>query len=235
MDRPRSQRSPPRRLSGDPTPEQRVARILRVDHAGESETKRICRSQLAVLSETSARPVIREMAEGEERHLASFDKVLAGREVRPTALLPLWHVAGYALDAATALLGREGVMACTVAVEELIDGHYTRKEQALGETESNLRERIRAFRTDELKHRDTARSKGANTAPRWSICRHTRTTWTRSSSCSPDSRRCCARPPPAPSTLSGPSSARCSKASSPMSAPSTSAKLAIAQPERNLP
>ena len=36
---------------------------------------------------------------------------------RPTALLPFWHVAGYALGAGTALLGKEAAMACTVAVE----------------------------------------------------------------------------------------------------------------------
>ncbi|MCE2476082.1 MAG: demethoxyubiquinone hydroxylase family protein, partial [Alphaproteobacteria bacterium] len=95
-------RQPPR-LPGDPTPEQRVARILRVDHAGEYGAKRIYEGQLAVLGETSAGPVIRDMAEGERRHLASFAEDLAHREVRPTVLLPLWHVAGFAMGAATAL------------------------------------------------------------------------------------------------------------------------------------
>ena len=36
---------------------------------------------------------------------------------RPTLLLPFWDVAGYALGAGTALLGKEAAMACTVAVE----------------------------------------------------------------------------------------------------------------------
>ncbi len=133
-------------LPGDPTPEQRVARILRVDHAGEYGAKRIYEGQLAVLGETSAGPVIREMVEGERRHLASFAEDLAHREVRPTVLLPVWHVAGYALAAATALLGREGAMACTEAVEEVIDGHYARQERALGDDEPELREKIREFR-----------------------------------------------------------------------------------------
>ena len=117
-----------------------------------------------MLGDTSAGPVIREMAEGEERHLASFAEDLADREVRPTVLLPLWHVAGYALGAATALLGREGAMACTEAVEEVIDGHYARQERALGESEPELREKIREFRADELGHRDTARAEGAAAA-----------------------------------------------------------------------
>ncbi|MCY3598265.1 MAG: demethoxyubiquinone hydroxylase family protein [Rhodospirillales bacterium] len=170
-ERRRTRRKQAPRLPGDPTPEQRVSRILRVDHAGEYGAKRIYEGQLAVLGETSAGPVIREMAEGEERHLASFAEDLADREVRPTVLLPLWHVAGYALGAATALLGREGAMACTEAVEEVIDGHYARQERALGESEPELREKIREFRADELGHRDTARAEGAAAAPGYRVLR----------------------------------------------------------------
>ena len=159
------------RLPGDPTPKQRVARILRVDHAGEYGAKRIYEGQLAVLGETSAGPVIQEMADGERRHLAAFTDDLARREVRPTALLPLWHVAGYAMGAATALLGPAGAMACTEAVEEVIEGHYARQERALGDTEPELREKIREFRTDELEHRDTARAEGAASAPGYRVLR----------------------------------------------------------------
>ena len=97
-----------------------------MDHAGECGAKRIYEGQLAVLGGASAGPVIRAIAEGERRHLASFAEDLAHREVRPTALLPFWHMAGYALGAATTLLGREGAMACTEAVEEVIDGHNAR-------------------------------------------------------------------------------------------------------------
>ena len=170
-ERRRTRRRQPPRLPGDPTPEQRVARILRVDHAGEYGAKRIYEGQLAVLGETSAGPVIRDMAEGERRHLASFAEDLAHREVRPTVLLPLWHVAGFAMGAATALLGREGAMACTEAVEEVIDGHYARQERTLGDAEPELREKIREFRTDELEHRDTARAEGAAAAPGYRVLR----------------------------------------------------------------
>jgi len=37
--------------------------------------------------------------------------------VRPTALLPLWDVAGYALGVGSALMGKEAAYAVTVAVE----------------------------------------------------------------------------------------------------------------------
>ncbi len=153
-----------RRRTG-PEPEPPVARMLRVNHAGEYGAKRIYQGQLLVLRGTPSEAVIQEMADGEQRHLAAFADDLATREIRPTALLPVWHVAGFALGAATALLGPAGAMACTEAVEEVIDEHYARQERTLGEAEPALRDRIRAFRTDELGHRDRAREEGAASAP----------------------------------------------------------------------
>jgi ubiquinone biosynthesis monooxygenase Coq7 len=45
-------------------------------------------------------------------------------------------------------------MACTVAVEETIDAHYTAQEAALDEDEALLRATIAEFRAEELEHRD---------------------------------------------------------------------------------
>lgn len=60
------------------------------------------------------------MKQTEIKHLEDMEKLLVERRVRPTALLPLWDIAGFALGAASAVLGREAAMACTVAVEEVI-------------------------------------------------------------------------------------------------------------------
>ncbi len=62
-------------------------------------------------------------------------------------------------------------MACTEAVEEVIDGHYARQEESLGEDEPELRERLQRFRADELEHRDTARAEGAANAPGYRVLR----------------------------------------------------------------
>ncbi len=159
------------RRSGNPGPRRRVARVLRVNHAGEYGAKRIYEGQLAVLRGTSSEPAIREMADEERRHLDAFADDLAKRGVRPTVLLPVWHVAGFALGAATALLGPSGAMACTEAVEEVIDGHYARQEETLDDAEAALRSRIREFRADEVAHRDRARREGAAAAPGYNVLR----------------------------------------------------------------
>ena len=155
----------PPRLPGDPSPAEEVERMIRVDHAGEYGAVRIYAGQLAVLGRASGGAAIREMAEQERRHLERFEKLVVERRVRPTALMPLWHVAGFALGAASALLGERGAMACTVAVEEVIDEHYRRQAERLDESEGALKATIKEFRADELAHRDTGLAHGAAQAP----------------------------------------------------------------------
>jgi ubiquinone biosynthesis monooxygenase Coq7 len=148
-------------LPGDPDRKDAIARMIRVDQAGEYGAARIYAGQLAILGRSRAAPALRRMAEQERRHLEEFDRLMIERRVRPTLLQPLWHVAGYALGAATALMGEKAAMACTVAVEETIDAHYRRQTAALGEAEPKLRDTIEEFRENELEHRAVALERGA--------------------------------------------------------------------------
>jgi ubiquinone biosynthesis monooxygenase Coq7 len=153
------------RLPGDPTAREVLERTIRVDHAGEYGAKRIYEGQLAVLGRTKYGPLIEHMKAQEQVHLDTFSRLIGQRRVRPTALLPFWHVAGFALGAASALLGHRGAMACTVAVEEAIDEHYRAQEDTLGDDEAELRADIARFRAEELEHRDTGLEHEAEQAP----------------------------------------------------------------------
>ena len=145
---------------GDPLPDAEA--ILRVDQAGEHGATRIYAGQLAVLGQNRpAGRVIARMAQQEQRHLDRFNMLMAERGVRPTALQPLWNVAGFALGAATALMSERAAMACTDAVETEIDRHYGRQLDELGDSDTELAADIAAFRAEELEHRDTAREHGA--------------------------------------------------------------------------
>jgi len=153
------------RLPGDPDKDTLIAQIIRVNQAGEYGAKRIYQGQLAVLGGSDAVPVLEEMLAQEEKHLEKFNALVAARNVRPTVLEPVWHVAGYALGAATALLGKEAAMACTAAVEDVIGEHYAEQIAQLGDDESELRDTITGFRGDELHHRDVSLAHGAEAAP----------------------------------------------------------------------
>ena len=147
-------------------------RMIRVDQAGEFGATRIYAGQLAVMGDRGPHSAeIRHMAEQEEGHRARFDAMMARRGVRPTALSPFWSVAGYALGAGTALLGPEAAMACTAAVEEEIDRHYSQQLDRLGESDSDpeLAAMIEEFREDEREHRDAALANGAENAPAYPL------------------------------------------------------------------
>ncbi len=149
---------------------QATERMIRVDQAGEYGATRIYAGQLAVMGTRAALAgEVRRMAEQEAEHLARFDTLVATRGVRPTALQPFWHVAGFALGAATALIGPKAAMACTAAVEEEIDRHYTAQLEDLGGSDPELSGVIEAFRADEREHRETALAAGAEQAPAYPL------------------------------------------------------------------
>ena len=185
--------------------------ILRVDHAGEYGAQCIYEGQLAALrlraalsapssplslltsvlqpSHTPAHlarsiAVIDEMRLQEVEHLNALSALVPKHRCRPTALLPLWHVAGYALGYGTALMGTRAAMACTVAVEEVITEHYNDQLRVLSSDEwrleqeaagqwseaqqaemAELRALIRKNRDDEEHHRDVGIEHEAQQTP----------------------------------------------------------------------
>ena len=171
MKRPRPKITAQDRLPGDPPRDRVIERMIRVDQAGEYGATRIYAGQLAVLGRRGGPRVeaIREMAAQEARHLETFNRLMTERRVRPTALSPLWHVAGHMLGAASALAGEKAAMACTAAVEEVIDEHYAAQAEALGDDESALRASIEEARADEVAHRDAAIEHGAREAPAYEL------------------------------------------------------------------
>ncbi|XP_048188344.1 5-demethoxyubiquinone hydroxylase, mitochondrial isoform X1 [Perognathus longimembris pacificus] len=150
-----------------------VDRIIRVDHAGEYGANRIYAGQMAVLGRTSVGPVIQKMWDQEKEHLRKFSELMVASRVRPTVLMPLWTVAGFALGAGTALLGKEGAMACTVAVEESIAHHYNNQIRTLMEDDPEKHEEllqvIKKFRDEELEHHDIGLDHDAELAPAYAV------------------------------------------------------------------
>jgi len=162
---------PPRPGRGAQTA--RMAEILRVDHAGEMAAVAIYRGQRKVLAEAKGHERIAtqlaEMEAQEAQHLARFDRLLTERQVRPTALAPVWRMAAFALGAGTALLGDKAAHACTDAVETVIEEHYAHQIAELSAREPELAAELSAFRDEELAHRDLAVEEGAREAAGYAL------------------------------------------------------------------
>ena len=144
--------------------------IIRVDHAGEYGATRIYDGQIAIFGKDSKiGKTIQHMADQEQEHIEKFNELLVEKRVRPTALLPLWNVAGFALGAGTALMGEKAAMACTVAVEKVIGDHYGEQLDLLKDDQKKLKATIKKFQKDELEHHDIGIEHDAEKTPAYGL------------------------------------------------------------------
>jgi len=152
------------------TDRQTLEEIIRVDHAGEYGATRIYEGQIAIFGkETKIGKTIQHMADQEQEHIEKFKELIITERVRPTLLLPLWNIAGYALGAGTAILGEKAAMACTVAVEKVIGEHYEEQTVLLKEDQKKLKSTIKKFAADELEHHDIGIAHNAENAPGYKL------------------------------------------------------------------
>ena len=152
------------------TDRQILEEIIRVDHAGEYGATRIYDGQIAVFGkETKIGKTIQHMADQEQEHIEKFKELIISERVRPTVLLPLWNIAGYALGAGTAMMGEKAAMACTVAVEKVIGEHYQEQTKLLEEDQKKLKSTIKKFAAEELEHHDIGIAHDAENAPGYKI------------------------------------------------------------------
>ena len=160
-------------MPGEGARERMLDEMIRVDHAGEFAAVQIYRGQRAVFDRIEGKAhtarILADMEAGEQEHLRTFDRLIAERGVRPTAMAPVWRVAAYGLGAATALLGEKAAHACTEAVEEVIEGHYARQSAALAGIDEELTGVVDRFRADEAAHKQTAIEQGARDAPGYAV------------------------------------------------------------------
>jgi ubiquinone biosynthesis monooxygenase Coq7 len=162
-----------------------IDEILRVDHAGEYGAIRIYEGQLASLggaignkathglarhpnrhlAMTAISDIIHHMLAQEQKHLEYFEDEIIINGTRPTLLLPIWNILGFAMGYISSLAGVKIVMLTTEAVEEVIDEHYKAQyDLALSMNNPELANKIEEHRQDELEHKNTAIEYGSHDA-----------------------------------------------------------------------
>jgi ubiquinone biosynthesis monooxygenase Coq7 len=131
-----------------------IARILKVNHAGEFGAIRIYRAQLLVarwrLSDLV--PFLTETLSHEIAHCQSFLDAMPGRRTRPCGAMSLWGIGGLALGLFTALTGRNAVMACTKAVEQTVHRHLEEQTRFLAGKDEGLKALITTIQIEEKAH-----------------------------------------------------------------------------------
>lgn len=147
-----------------------VARIVKVNHAGEYGAIRIYRAQLFVarLLYPTLVPMLAGILRHEIEHCARFRQAMPERHARPCRIMALWGQGGLILGALTAMLGRQGIWICTAAVEETVHRHLTEQRAFLAARDPALHALIAEIERQELDHLDCARR---NLRPRTSVGR----------------------------------------------------------------
>ena len=147
-----------------------LEQVIRVDHAGEYGATRIYDGQITIFGKNSKiGKTIQYMSDQEQEHIEKFNDLILEYRVRPTALLPLWNIAGFTLGAATALMGEKAAMACTVAVEKVIGEHYRKQQNLLEDDHKELKRTIAKFEKDELEHHDIGIAHDAEQTPGYKV------------------------------------------------------------------
>ena len=131
-----------------------VARIVRVNHAGEYGAIRIYSAQIAVTRRRypDIAPALADMLEHEKRHCALFSGAMPARHSRPCRVMSLWSWGGSLLGFTTALMGRQAIWVCTAAVEAAVHRHLDDQLHFLQGRDGELRDIILSIRAEELAH-----------------------------------------------------------------------------------
>jgi len=131
-----------------------IARILKVNHAGEYGAIRIYKAQLWVARRLYADVVafLEETLAHEVRHCALFREAMPVRNARPCRIMALWGNGGYVLGFLTALMGRQGIWVCTAAVESAVHRHLQDQLHFLRDRDPELRQLVLAIQEEELSH-----------------------------------------------------------------------------------
>jgi len=131
-----------------------IARIVRVNHAGEFGAIRIYSAQLLVARRLfpECASALSEMLRHEQTHCALFRAAMPARQSRPCRIMQLWSCGGWLLGFFTACLGRNGIWACTAAVEAAVHRHLDDQLHFLAGRDTELRGIIESIRVEEIGH-----------------------------------------------------------------------------------
>jgi ubiquinone biosynthesis monooxygenase Coq7 len=131
-----------------------IARIVRVNHAGEFGAIRIYSAQILVAKRfwPGCVPSLSEMLGHERTHCAAFRSTMPERQSRPCRVMQFWSWGGWLLGFVTALLGPQGIWACTAAVEAAVHRHLDDQLFFLANRDRDLHGIILAIREEELAH-----------------------------------------------------------------------------------
>lgn len=138
----------------DPPEATLIARILRVNDAGERGGVAMYEAQMDVARRRcpEVMPFLERTRANEADHARRFRALMPSRNAKPCRLPWVWTVGGRVLGLFTALLGARAVYVCTEAVERSVHKHLHDQLGYLRNHDPELAELVEAVAADEMGH-----------------------------------------------------------------------------------
>lgn len=145
------------------------ARILRVNHGGETGAILIYRAQILIarMRAPDLLPFLHEALSHEREHQAKFRALMPDRQSKPCRLMWIWSVGGCVLGVGSAAMGREAILACTAAVERTVHRHLEDQLYWSSTHDPDLHKTIRDVQVEELAHLDFATTQRHRDGLKW--------------------------------------------------------------------
>jgi 3-demethoxyubiquinol 3-hydroxylase len=140
-------------------------KILKVNHAGEFGAINIYRAQILIskLFRRSYVPILEHFLADEERHLNIFWTEIKRRNGAKCKSYWLCGLGGWVMGFVSALFGKAGIMACTLAVESVVVNHLNGQLVYLEmKHDRQAYDAVKSILEDEKNHRDVGQQAGGS-------------------------------------------------------------------------
>ncbi len=142
-----------------------VARLMRINHAGEVCAQGLYQGQALTASLPETRTRMERSAREENDHLAWCEARLEELGDRKSLLNPLWYAGSFAIGAAAGLIGDQWSLGLVVETERQVENHLDEHLEQIPVQDEKSRTILEQMKIDEVRHAQVARATGGVDLP----------------------------------------------------------------------
>lgn len=139
--------------------------LMRVNHAGEVCAQALYQGQALTARKTETRAQMQQAAIEENDHLAWCRQRIHELGGHTSLLNPFWYAGSLSIGAVSGLLGDKWSLGFLAETEQQVVRHLGGHLQRLPAGDHKSHAILEQMKTDEARHRDTARDAGGETLP----------------------------------------------------------------------
>jgi 3-demethoxyubiquinol 3-hydroxylase len=149
----------------EPEEMDRVARLIRVDHAGEVAAQALYEGQAWSARSDEQASAMRCAAAQESDHLAWCTERLQELGAKPSALGPFWYLGSFAMGAAAGTVSDRFSLGFLAETEHQVERHLDEHLEQLPVNDLRSRAILTQMKADEAAHAQDARDQGGQSLP----------------------------------------------------------------------